>query len=192
MGDLKPKARERIVYAAAEYLTKQGYYATGLNDILKKSGAPKGSLYHYFPDGKEQLAVEALKYSTSLWFDDLTKVLEKSASPSEAIKEICRFLAQQLKKSNWQNGCPIATITLEAASTIDSIQETATQHWTRWHQHIKEFFKAHKFEIPDATVTSSIAAIEGALLLARAHKSEVPLLQVGEFLAQTFENLKVV
>lgn len=53
-------SREKILAAATRLFQLQGYYGTGLNQIIKESGAPKGSLYYHFPDGKEQLAIEAV------------------------------------------------------------------------------------------------------------------------------------
>ena len=53
-------AREEILQATTALLEKQGSHATGLNEIIRESGAPKGSLYYYFPEGKDQLVSEAV------------------------------------------------------------------------------------------------------------------------------------
>jgi TetR/AcrR family transcriptional repressor of lmrAB and yxaGH operons len=53
-------ARDQILQATGVLLEKQGCHATGLNEIIRESGAPKGSLYYYFPDGKDQLISEAV------------------------------------------------------------------------------------------------------------------------------------
>ena len=196
MGNVKKAtsapARERILEAAATALTQRGYSATGLNEIIQKSGAPKGSLYHYFPNGKEQLAVEALALSTGEWFAQLYSVMQDASDVPTAIRNICHEMAKQLKKSKWQNGCPIATVTLEAASTIPSIQKVADQHWKRWHSTLREYFNERGVEISEDLITTFIAAFEGALLLARAHRSEKPLLQVGETLARLVQDLTLI
>lgn len=189
MGSVKEKtpARLRILQATADSLTRKGYTATGLNEIIAESGAPKGSLYHYFPDGKEQLAVEAMALSTDEWFSKLSGIMNKADDPSAAIRMVCKSMAKQLKESKWENGCPIATVTLEAASTVPTIQQAADRHWKRWHEAIRVYFCGFGLQIPDALITTAIAAFEGGLLLARAHRSEKPLLQVGETLASLFE-----
>ncbi|MFZ5630288.1 MAG: TetR/AcrR family transcriptional regulator [Spirochaetota bacterium] len=191
MGSVREKApaRLRILQATADSLTRKGYSATGLNEIIAESGAPKGSLYHYFPDGKEQLAVEALALSTDEWFSQLSAIMNKAADPSAAIRMVCKAMAKQLKESKWENGCPIATVTLEVASTIPAIQQAADTHWKRWHEAIRAYFCRFDMQVPDALITTAIAAFEGGLLLSRAHRSEKPLLQVGETLAPLFENL---
>ena len=48
--------RDRIVDASAELFRRQGYNATGVKQIVTEAQAPFGSLYHFFPGGKEQLA----------------------------------------------------------------------------------------------------------------------------------------
>src|SRR3954453_12156456 len=53
-------SRERLLDSAVDLLQRQGYHGTGLNELLERSGAPRGSLYHYFPGGKEQMGAEAI------------------------------------------------------------------------------------------------------------------------------------
>ena len=55
-----------MLEAATQLFRVQGLHATGLAEVLEKSGAPRGSLYHYFPGGKEQLAVEALRKDAAM------------------------------------------------------------------------------------------------------------------------------
>ena len=57
---------DQIILVTCTLLEKQGYPATGLNEIVKESGAPKGSLYYYFPDGKEQIVSEAVLFAGSI------------------------------------------------------------------------------------------------------------------------------
>jgi len=179
----KTPARLRILEATASSLTRKGYTATGLQEILAESQAPKGSLYHYFPEGKEQLAVEALALSTEEWFQRIQRILQAAPDPASAIRSVCKEMGKELKKSNWENGCPIATVTLEVASTIPSIQKAADKHWKRWHEAIRLYFQAFGKELSDAEITTAIAAFEGGLLLARAHRSVEPLIQIGDTLA---------
>jgi TetR/AcrR family transcriptional repressor of lmrAB and yxaGH operons len=60
------KHRAAIIAAASRLFRRQGYAGTGVNDIVALSGAPKGSLYHYFPKGKEQIAEEAVLFAGRL------------------------------------------------------------------------------------------------------------------------------
>jgi len=58
--------RANILTAMARLIEKQGYHATGLNEIIRESGAPKGSVYYYFPGGKEQIGAEAILESSRM------------------------------------------------------------------------------------------------------------------------------
>ena len=62
----RPKHRDNLIYTAARLFRQQGYAATGINDILREAGAPKGSFYHYFPGGKEELGAAAIRHAMGL------------------------------------------------------------------------------------------------------------------------------
>ncbi|MCC5816370.1 MAG: hypothetical protein JJT78_16590, partial [Leptospira sp.] len=97
----------------------------------------------------------------------------------------CKFLADDLAKSNWENGCPIATVTLEIASQKDAIQAIAKNHWKKWEAKIQEFLKDNKVKSTGPELVNLIiTSIEGSLLLARAYKSKDPLIQTGKILSE--------
>ena len=69
--------RDEIITTTCRLLELQGYRATGLNEIIRESGAPKGSLYHYFPEGKDELTVEAIAYSAAAIVGNITRVMDE-------------------------------------------------------------------------------------------------------------------
>ena len=74
--------RERLLTAAQRLFRKRGYHATGLNDILEAAQAPKGSLYHHFPGGKEAIGVSVVeKMSNCL----LNLLAQSRARSTEAV-----------------------------------------------------------------------------------------------------------
>ena len=86
-------AREKILQAASELMEKQGYHATGLNEIIQKSGAPKGSLYYYFPDGKEQLASEAILRAGKIVSERFRDRTASESNPAQAIRDFLYMIA---------------------------------------------------------------------------------------------------
>lgn len=82
----KTDSREKIIEAASKLFQIKGFNATGLNEILKESKSPKGSLYYYFPDGKEQLALEAIRLASKSILERLETTLNKYSDPIKAIK----------------------------------------------------------------------------------------------------------
>ena len=76
-------ARQRIIDTASRLFQEQGYRATGLNQILRESGAPKGSLYYYFPDGKEDLAVHAVRAAADAIRETVSRGLDPHKEKGE-------------------------------------------------------------------------------------------------------------
>lgn len=76
--------RDTILNTAMRLFSVNGYHATGLNEILKLSGVPKGSLYNYFPNGKEQMALEAMRRSTESRRASITELFARYDNPIDA------------------------------------------------------------------------------------------------------------
>jgi TetR/AcrR family transcriptional regulator, lmrAB and yxaGH operons repressor len=161
--------RQRVVRTAAGLFRSQGYHATGLNQVLAEGGAPKGSLYFHFPGGKEQLAVEAVSLAGNDLRDALAAVTAAEPDPAKALSHALELLGAQLLASDFRNGCPIATVALDAASDSEPIRAACADVYASWQQVIA----AHVGDDDLATVV--LSAIEGALLLARTRRSLDPL-----------------
>lgn len=179
----KPRgdSRERMIEATAELLQKQGYAGTGLAEILATSGAPRGSLYFHFPGGKEQLACEALAASGREWIARFTEIIEAAKTPAEALDRACAMLGDELERSGWEIGCPIATVALEAAHTSEAIQQTCAAHFAELEALVTTQLERAGVPAGVAPIaaTFAISAVEGSLLLARAHRSRTPLERVA-------------
>jgi TetR/AcrR family transcriptional repressor of lmrAB and yxaGH operons len=170
----KTDTRERVLRTAAKLFRTQGYHATGLNQVLAEGGAPKGSLYFHFPGGKEQLAVESLQLSGGEFCEHLRQV--------GSLDDALELLGQRLIESDFKDGCPIATVALDAAGESEQIREACDQAYGSWEQVIASFLERQGIKDASALATTVLAAIEGALLLAKTRKDVTPLRQVGEHL----------
>lgn len=93
MSSNKGNTKEKFIETASRLFEVKGYNATGLNEILAESGAPKGSLYYHFPQGKEQLALEAINSAGEKIKANLLKNLESIENPAEAIVSNIEHLA---------------------------------------------------------------------------------------------------
>ncbi|MBX3188647.1 MAG: TetR/AcrR family transcriptional regulator [Labilithrix sp.] len=177
-------SRERMIEATGELLQKQGYAGTGLAEILAVSGAPRGSLYFHFPGGKEELACAALRASGESWKRRIEALTDAVDDPLEALDAVCKMLGDELEASGWEIGCPIATVALEAAAGSEAIRETCADHFAGWEALVVDRLvargMAHALATTVATLT--VAAIEGALMLARVHRSRAPLDRVARAL----------
>ncbi|TQM81384.1 TetR family transcriptional regulator [Saccharothrix saharensis] len=165
--------RQRVVRTAADLFRAQGYHATGINQVLAEGGAPKGSLYFHFPGGKEQLAVEAVTLAGNELCDALAAVLDSEPDSAKALAQALELLGRDLLASDFRSGCPVATVALDAASDSEPIRAACADVYARW----QRLIAARTGDEDVATVV--LAAIEGALLLARTRRSLDPLHAVG-------------
>jgi TetR/AcrR family transcriptional regulator, lmrAB and yxaGH operons repressor len=182
-------SRARFVETTAALLRRQGYHATGLSQIVEESGAPKGSLYFHFPGGKETLAQAALEHAGEVMHAKLAELVAGAKGPAAALRAVTNHLADELEASRFQDGCPMATVTLEAAAQVPALQAVCSASYARW-QALIEGYLARAGVPPERAGSLAnlvLAAVEGALLLSRAHADTKPLRAVGEQLAALFE-----
>ena len=163
-------------------MRRQGYNATGLNEIVAHSGAPKGSLYFHFPGGKEELAVAAMARSGDQLRRAIEAIVTSSDDLGESLRRLVDALAIGLERSSYEAGCPIATITLEAATTSEAVRATADAVFSSWLAVLQERLVATGLNAEDAERRALLvlAALEGALILARARHDTGPLAAVRD------------
>ena len=119
--------RDQIIATTSELLETQGYYATGLNQIVEESGAPKGSLYYYFPDGKEGLTAEAIEHTGRTVAERIRASLAEVEDPAEAVHRFIMTIAQHILASGCKAGGPITTVALETAGKSERLSEACKQ-----------------------------------------------------------------
>lgn len=173
MGD----SRGQIIAATCELLELQGYHATGLNQIIQESGSPKGSLYYYFPGGKEELTAEALTHVGALVLERIQAQLGAADSAAEAVERFIGNIALGVEASGYRTGGPITTVALETAATSERLRATCEQIYESWRAAIEARLRADGLEAEAAHSLSTLilAAIEGGILLARTQQSPAPL-----------------
>ncbi|MCG8418450.1 MAG: TetR/AcrR family transcriptional regulator [Proteobacteria bacterium] len=176
------QTKERMIAAAAELLRKRGYYGTGVSEIIRESGAPKGSLYFHFPGGKEELACVALAHAGDEWGQRLGAVVRAAPSLADAALAVCRTLADDLVNTEYVNGCPLATVALEAAHNSEPVRKVCEERYQAWEELIRDDLHERGKNPDDAAelATLVLSAVEGAALLTRVYRDRTPLERVGK------------
>lgn len=126
--------KERIIQTAARLFQQQGYNATGLNQIVKESSAPKGSLYYYFPNGKEELGVAAVRLIQDNIEYRIRSYLAKEKNAVQAVQALIRATAQAVIRMEWINFCTVSLIALETNQKSEPLREAchaANAAWAR-------------------------------------------------------------
>jgi TetR/AcrR family transcriptional repressor of lmrAB and yxaGH operons len=148
---------------------------------VARSGAPKGSLYFHFPGGKEELAIAAMERSATQLRDAMAALLDRSDDVNEALGDLIAGLAQGLARSDFADGCPIATVALETAGQSEAMRVTAEAAFDSWLDVLRQRLVGAGVQPADAEERAVLvlAAIEGGLILARACRDVAPLLAVA-------------
>lgn len=184
----QPKHRNAIVQAAATLFRRGGYAGTGLNDIVARSKAPKGSLYHYFPRGKAQIGEAAVVSAGGLVRKTLERIAAEQPDASGLVEEYCRWLGIWMAQSRWRDGCPITTVLLETASEDDPIRTAGRAAFADWASVIADKLEADGVAADRAAELAgfSVSALEGSLIQARVEQSPAPIQAVARLLGLLF------
>ncbi|MBC9711262.1 TetR/AcrR family transcriptional regulator [Streptomyces sp. TRM66268-LWL] len=167
-------------------MQRQGYDGTGIKQISQEASATLGSVYHFFPGGKQELAVAAIQHGDQEFVEELRHVLGTVEDPAEAMIVLSRRMAEGLRDSDWIDGCPITTTSLGAAGRIPDIQTAAARTFARWRDLVQDKLRAGGIAQEDAyeLAHTAISTLEGAELAAQVSRSMEPLEIAGRHLAR--------
>jgi AcrR family transcriptional regulator len=170
--------RERMVRSAALLIRERGAKATAISDVLKHSGAPRGSAYHYFPDGRTQLLCEAVDYAGEY----IARRIANGEHAIDVLDTLIESYREQLLGSDYRAGCPIVAIAVEAGDPDDPgratpLIERSAAVFSRWTDLITRRLVSDGVEPSRAEELSMLmtTAIEGAIIVARSSRDLKPL-----------------
>src|SRR3984957_5685926 len=170
-------SKGKTLAAAAKLFRQQGYHGTALHDILAAGGSPRGSLYFHFPKGKEEIGEAALTLAGEAVRQAIAHAAETSENAEIFLTRIARGMASDLEKSNFSEGCPIATTALETAAQSDVLGAATRNAFKTWENEIKGGLERFGMISGEAELVATLvlSQLEGALLLARTYRSLEPM-----------------
>ncbi|CAL9526445.1 putative HTH-type transcriptional regulator YxaF [Nocardiopsis dassonvillei] len=171
-----------MVAAARDLIEAQGYFGTGVNRVLADSGAPRGSLYFHFPEGKDRLVADALEEG-GREVDGLIAATEHGEPDAASLtRRLLGVLADRMEASSYDKGCPVATVALEVSGTPERggnerLREVCARIYARWERALADRLVAEGRPRPEAEDAAGavLAQIEGSLLLARVRHDRAPV-----------------
>ena len=173
--------RERIVEATAALFMQQGYSASGLKSIASASDATTGSLYHFFPGGKSELAAETLRLSGARYAELVMAIIDAAPDPVTAMQDCFAGAAELLRATDYVDACPIATVALEVASSDEPLRLVTEEIFEGWLRAATQRFA--EAGVPEDRArdlaTLFVGALEGGFLLSRAAKDTAAMESLG-------------
>ncbi len=179
-GELRP--RDRMVFSAAQLIRREGVNATGVRDVVAHAGAPRGSVQHYFPGGKEQLVGEAVEWAGRYAGGRVQRFLAgmSAPTPSKLFAAMVRQWIEEYRRDGFAAGCPLAATTVDWAESTPAIREHLARSLDAWRRPV--LVGLTELGVPGrkatAVATLMISALEGAILLARVEQDLGPLFAV--------------
>jgi TetR/AcrR family transcriptional repressor of lmrAB and yxaGH operons len=183
-------SRSKMIHAAAELFRQRGYHATTFSDVVRESGAPRGSTYFHFPGGKAELAREAIAQAGDEMEELVDEAARHASDPASLVRALTQIFASRLERSGYQGGCPIATMVLELAPRDEELSAALDSVFARWRAALVARFEPLGLAPGRATALAdlTISAIEGALVLSRAARSTDPFTTTIEALISAIDH----
>lgn len=175
MAAVTPGTRERMIVSAALLIRERGARATSIDDVLRHSGAPRGSVYHHFPGGRDELVREATRYAGEVVGHRLAAV--RAGDPLAAFDAFLDGYRQALVTSGFRPGCPVLAVAIEAHEDDGGAQAEAGEVFRGWTAALADAFADGGIPADRAEQLAvlAIAAAEGAIALSRAQHDVAPL-----------------
>ncbi|MFG2932407.1 TetR/AcrR family transcriptional regulator [Streptomyces achromogenes] len=179
MTEARPGPRERMVFSAAQLIRRHGVAATGMREVAAHADAPRGSLQHYFPGGKEQLVNEAVQWAGGYAGKRIARFLAglDEPTPSGLFAAMAAQWSDEYAADGFAAGCPVAAATVDCATSAEATRRAAAAAFTAWRAPLATALT--DLGVPagraESLATLMISTLEGAILLARAEQDTGPL-----------------
>ena len=175
----KSDARQKMIESAALLFSERGPQGTSFADVLARSGAPRGSVYHHFNGGKTQLVQDTTRWAGEFTIAGAVAALEHK-DPVAAVGSFRRHWSNVLRTSDFDGGCPIAAVALEG-SQEPGAREIAGEIFAEWQRVVAAALRSRGVPAARArsVATLLLASLEGAIVLCRAQRTLRPLERVS-------------
>ena len=123
---IESEARQRIIATALDLFYRQGYLATGINQVIAESRVSKNTFYYYFPS-KDDLCVAYLQERHKIWMQWLSDHLKTKSSPYKKLISLFAFLEKWLRECDFR-GCAFLNIATEVPDVNHRIRKEVVSH----------------------------------------------------------------
>jgi TetR/AcrR family transcriptional regulator, lmrAB and yxaGH operons repressor len=169
MNQSDASTRDRLVAASAELFRQRGYHGVGLTEILKAAKAPKGSMYHHFPNGKPDLALAAADWASNGMLLMIANAFEPAPNYAEGLTTLCYRLAKFFDVSGGWSGCPVSNVLFDGPGN-DTFRDRTNDIYSKWTRAVA--YHAIRFgEDEEQNAETFLLALQGSWIMSRARGS---------------------
>jgi TetR/AcrR family transcriptional regulator, lmrAB and yxaGH operons repressor len=179
--------RHRLVEATITLMRRSGLSGAGINEIVRESGAPKGSVYHFFPNGKQQIVEESLAAYTARVVAFIDASLSSKRRPGEKIKALFIAFAERIEQGEFLHSCPNGTVCLDLDAELEGLRLVVAGAFGHYMKAIAAHFPFQNRQRAESFAGLVLTAIEGAYIRGRAERSSKPFRDAGKWLAELAE-----
>ncbi len=187
-GTKGEETKLRILSAASELLAEQGYHGTGIQPLLKRAGAPRGSVYFHFPGGKDEITAAAIEMVAEQVNDELKALIAGVKKPEEALEKVGNYFSERLVGSEYRCGCPVSTVALELSGSGNLTAKACQRAYQLWQKSLENYLRAHFGDASAEISQLAFTIMQGGLLLAQAQGQLAPLEQSIQHLKLMLSN----
>lgn len=180
-------SRERMLEAAISLMQRTGLSGAAINHVVRESQAPKGSMYHYFPGGKRQLATEAIELYATRVRDFLDATLSAPRTPAAKIRALFKAYARRIEDAQFHASCAAGAVALDLDADLEPLRRNVDQAFSGWVDTIAAQFRSRNARAARSFASLVLSTIEGAYIRSRAAQSTEPFGEAGRWLARLAE-----
>ncbi len=177
-------SRERMIDAAIALMRQSGLSGAGINEVVKASSAPKGSVYHFFPDGKRQLAGEALAVHSTRVLAVIDAVMAGARTPGDRLRALLRAFGRRLDEGECRQSCALGTVTLDLDDELETVRAVIQASFDAWIERIASHLGLADAKRARALAGLALTAIEGAYVRGRAERSSRAFREAASWLGE--------
>lgn len=184
-----PGTRERMLIGAVEVLRERGASGVTVDEVLARSDAPRGSVYHHFPNGRTQIVVEAVDYAGAAIDSVIETALQRGSLAT--IDAFTRWWITLMEQTDFNAGCPVMGAAVGAGPEDTELAAAASRWFTKWTAGMEKALIREGIPRGRAKrlATLALTSIEGAIVVSKSTASTTPLKQTASELKTLLKTL---
>lgn len=184
MADKRTDSRDKILEAAITLMRRSGLSGAGINEIVQESGAPKGSIYYFFPKGKRQIVSEALALYATRGLAAWGEALSTANKPGRKIHALFDAISDRVEQGKYRASCAAGAVSLDLDDNLEMIRVAIANAFSQWIELISKHFPIEDIGRRTSFAGLVLTVIQGASIRARAERSRKPFRDAAGWLAE--------